>query len=116
MLKIDASSEFTDEKVEVHFKQEEIIFSKTDLTGKSAILHIFEYKNGTFSFVETSEISNKQNAKEPTESFITDSSRFITEWSKISREIKSLSLVVELLPSPAAGVSEIRFSQKSRKF
>lgn len=116
ILKIEAEGIFSGETGEIDFNAGKITFAQSNkgLSGKSAFLHFYEWREGTFSFAETS-IQNETNIAESAESLLVEGARVITEWSKISAAIKSLSLIVDLAPAPPEGVSEIKFSKDEWK-
>jgi hypothetical protein len=69
------------------------------------------------SFVEMLIEKSKINIEESSDPLLVEGSRVITEWAKISGIIKSLSLVVNLVPAPPPpeGVSEIKFPREEWK-
>ncbi len=116
VLKLEAEGIFSGETGEIDFSAGKITFAESNkgLSGKSAFLHFYEWREGIFSFAETS-IRNDVNIVESAESLLVEGARVITEWSKISAAIKSLSLIVDLAPAPPEGVSEIKFSKDEWK-
>lgn len=116
VLELTAGGEFLGETGKINFVSGKIVYAITNkgLAGKSAFLHFYEWREGDFNFLEMP-LQDEINIEESTESLLVEGARVITEWDNIASVIKSLSMVVDLAPSPPEGVSEIKFSKDEWK-